>query len=69
MKRMVDQSDEGSVDAQPEMIVPVVSPTREALYGSTGQTSAVSGAEDAAGFGAGEGTALDSAVGLLGGVM
>ncbi|KAG6958327.1 hypothetical protein JG688_00010565 [Phytophthora aleatoria] len=62
MKRTVDQSDEGSVDAQPEMIVPVVSPTREALYGSTGQISAVS-------VGAGEGTVLDAAVGLSRGVM
>ncbi|KAF1779123.1 hypothetical protein GQ600_6444 [Phytophthora cactorum] len=58
MKRMVDQSDEGSVDAQPEMIVPVVSPTREALTAAQGRLCRIW-------IGAGEGTALDSAVGLL----
>lgn len=67
VKRMMDQSDESRAFAPLEVIAPVVSPTREALYGSTGQSSVVP-EEVGKGGGAGEQTALGTALGVWGGV-
>ncbi|KAL3670946.1 hypothetical protein V7S43_004131 [Phytophthora oleae] len=41
VKQLASQNDESCVYTLPHMIAPVVSPTREALYGSTGHTPAV----------------------------
>ncbi|KAG1712534.1 hypothetical protein DVH05_000277 [Phytophthora capsici] len=49
VKQLTNQSDESFLYTSPEMIAPLISPTREALYGGIGQTSAVtvaSGVDD-----------------------
>lgn len=69
VKRMVNHGDGSCTLAPPEMIAPLVSPTREALYGSTGQTPTevigpeaqeLDAAQSDAGIGAGTGAAVAS---------
>ncbi|KAE8978659.1 hypothetical protein PF010_g24178 [Phytophthora fragariae] len=77
VKRMVSRSDESCTFVPPAMTVPLVSPSREALYGSTGQmsmgafTPETEGAEAEAGAGVdpATGAALGASAGLLGGVV
>ncbi|GMF24347.1 unnamed protein product [Phytophthora lilii] len=65
VKRMANNSDERCTFLPPEIVVPVISPTREALYGSTGRTASVTFAakeeREAEGGGAGTGAAHASA--------
>ncbi|ETK81367.1 hypothetical protein L915_13127 [Phytophthora nicotianae] len=65
VKRMVDQSDGSYSYVSPEVVAPLVSPTREALYRSTGQIFAK---ESESAAGAGERTAIGAAPGIWGGV-
>ncbi|KAG7377362.1 hypothetical protein PHYPSEUDO_011759 [Phytophthora pseudosyringae] len=78
VKQVANRGGESCMYAPPDMIVPVISPSREALYGSTGQTPALptepeaeepTAVQGGGGVPAREGAAFGPAAGLLSGVV